>query len=101
MHSGRPMETFTQAEYLELLNWIYRGRPGFDYEGAIRLDLMPRQMVSRDNTIWQGQIGINDLIRTNMSLVFNREMTPAAALADLKARGDRFIETDLRSVGRW
>jgi maltose-binding protein MalE len=50
--------------------------------------------VSKDTTVRAGQVAINDAIRNYMTLVFNGEMTPADALAQIKTEGDAAIKAD-------
>ncbi len=94
MHPGYQFKTKEEADAFNKL--IFSNHPGLDVDMAIKVMAMPRTLVSRDNTHIAGQAKINDLIKANMSLVFNGEMSVDAALKDLKAKGDQFIAADLK-----
>jgi len=95
MHPGIQFKSAAEAKVFDDI--IFRNHPGLDYDMAMKVMALPRNLVTRDNTVSQGQAKINNLINTNMSLVFNGEMTVDAALRDLKTKGDQFIAEDLRS----
>jgi multiple sugar transport system substrate-binding protein len=74
---------------------IFSNHPGFDFDMAMEVMALPRDQVTRDNTVVQGQFKINELIDSDISLVFSDSMTVDEALADLKAKGDQYIQEDL------
>lgn len=94
MHPG--YEFKTEAEANAYNNLLFKDRPGLDYDMTMRVMALPRDLVTKDNTVVQGQAKINDLVKANMSLVFNGEMTVDAALKDLKVKGDQYIAEDLK-----
>ena len=94
MHPGYAFQSVADADRFNSI--IFTGKPGLDYNMAMRVMALPRTLVSRDNTVIQGQARINDLINANMSMVFNGEMSVDAALRDLKTKGDQYIAEDLR-----
>jgi multiple sugar transport system substrate-binding protein len=96
MHPGYQFKTIEEANKFNNIIFGNRNRPGFDYDMAMKIMALPRTIISLDNTHVEGQAKINDLIRANMSRVFNGEMTVDAALRDLKAKGDQYITEDLR-----
>jgi multiple sugar transport system substrate-binding protein len=93
MHPG--FEYRNQEEALRFVTMLFKDRPGFDWQGAIDVTMLPRQKVNRDNTVVQGQPRINPLILANLSLVFNGEMTVDECLRDWKIKGDQYITEDL------
>jgi multiple sugar transport system substrate-binding protein len=94
MHPGYAFKTVEEANKFNDI--IFRNHPGLDYDMAMKVMALPRTLISRDNTYVEGQSKINDLIRANMSRVFNGEMTIDEALRDLKAKGDQYIAEDLK-----
>ncbi len=76
---------------------VFDVEPGLDHNEAIQMMLLPREIVSLDNTHIQGQAKINQQINADMSLVFNGEMSVDAALKDLQTKGDQFIAADLKN----
>ena len=94
MHPGYAFKSVAEADKFNSI--IFGAKPGLDFNMAMRVMALPRTLVSRDNTIIQGQAKINDLINANMSMVFNGEMSVDAALRDLKTKGDQYITEDLR-----
>ena len=93
MHPGFQFKTKAEAD---AFNEIIFNKPGLDKSMAMEIMALPRTIVSRDNTHLEGQAKINDLINANISLVFNGEMTVRDALKDLKQKGDKFIEADMK-----
>jgi multiple sugar transport system substrate-binding protein len=94
MHPGYQFKTQTEADAFNDI--IFRNHPGLDYNMAMKIMPLPRTLISKDNSVIQGQAKINDLIKADMSLVFNGEMTVDAALKDLKTKGDQYIADDLK-----
>ncbi|GHV90370.1 sugar ABC transporter substrate-binding protein [Spirochaetia bacterium] len=94
MHPGYQFKSVEDANAFNDI--IFRDHPGLDYDMAMKIMPLSRALVSKDNTIIQGQAKINELIKANMSLVFNGEMSVDAALKDLKTKGDQYIAEDLR-----
>jgi multiple sugar transport system substrate-binding protein len=94
MHPGYQFKTIEEANAFNDL--IFRNHPGFDYDMAMKVMALPRTVINRDNTIFQGQAKINALLNANMSLVFNGEMSVDTALKDLKTKGDQYIAEDLK-----
>jgi multiple sugar transport system substrate-binding protein len=94
MHPGYQFKTKAEADAFNKI--IFSNHPGLDFDMAMKVMALPRTLVSKDNTRIQGQAKINDLIKADMSLVFNGEMTPDAALKDLKTKGDQYIAADLK-----
>lgn len=75
---------------------IFEGKPGLDVEASMATMALSRKIISQDNTIVQGQGKINDLLKSNASLVFNGEMSVDECIADLKEKGDAYIAADLK-----
>jgi multiple sugar transport system substrate-binding protein len=94
MHPGYQFKTVEEANTFNDI--IFRNHPGLDYDMAMKVMPLSRTLISRDNTVIQGQAKINDLIRADISLVFGGEMSVDAALRDLKAKGDQYIAEDLK-----
>lgn len=94
MHPGYQFQDRASADKFNEL--IFKGKPGLDFDMAMKVMALPRTIISRDNTHVQGQAKINELINADMSLVFNGEMSVDAALKDLKTKGDQFIAADLK-----
>ncbi|MDR1901228.1 MAG: extracellular solute-binding protein [Treponema sp.] len=94
MHPGYQFKTVEEANKFNDI--IFRDHPGLDFDMAMKVMPLPRTLISKDNSRVEGQARINDLIKANMSLVFNGEMTVDAALRDLKTKGDQYIAEDLR-----
>jgi len=94
MHPGYQFKNKPEADAFNKI--IFSNHPGLDYDMAMKVMALPRTLVSRDNTHIEGQAKINDLIKANMSLVFNGEMSVDAALKDLKTKGDQYIAADLK-----
>ncbi|MCL2320422.1 MAG: extracellular solute-binding protein [Treponema sp.] len=94
MHPGYAFKTVDDANKFNSI--IFTGKPGLDYNMAMRVMALPRTLISRDMTIIQGQAKINDLITADLTMVFNGEMTVDAALKDLKTKGDQYIAADLK-----
>jgi multiple sugar transport system substrate-binding protein len=94
MHPGYQFKTVEEANAFNDI--IFRDHPGLDYDMAMKVMPLPRVMISKDNTIIQGQGKINELIKATMSLVFNGEMGVDAALKELKTKGDQYIADDLK-----
>lgn len=70
---------------------MLQDKPGLDYDEAYEIMSSPREYVTRDCTIKQGQTEINDLCTDTMSLVFVGEFSVDEALALLKEEGDAAI----------
>lgn len=92
MHPG--YQLVTEEEKNAFNDLIFRDKPGLDYDMAMEVMAKDRILVSKDNTARVGQVAINDAIRNYMSLVFVGEMSPAEALANVKAEGDAAILMD-------
>ncbi len=92
MHPGYQLKT--EEEKTNFNSLIFKGKPGLDYDMAMSVMARDRDLVSKDTTIRAGQVAINDAIRNYMTLVFNGEMTPADALAQIKTEGDAAIKAD-------
>ena len=61
---------------------------------AMEVMALDRTLVSKDTTVRKGQVGINEAIKNNMTLVFSGEMSVDEALANLKEQGDAAIAAD-------
>ena len=85
----------TEEEANDFYDIVFSGHPGLDYDMCMEIMALPRDQVSKDNTIVQGQMKIKELINANIPMVFNGEMTVDEALADFKEKGDQFIADDL------
>lgn len=72
MHPG--YEFATEEEEREFLDLIFE-HPGIDKEQCIDTMMMDFDVVSQDLSVVQGQMKINDLIKANISKVFNNEMS--------------------------
>jgi multiple sugar transport system substrate-binding protein len=94
MHPGYSFKTAAEADAFNDI--IFRNHPGFDAEEALEVMKMDRDLVSKDNTIVQGQAGINTLLDAFIIRVFNWEISVDAALAELKTKGDQYIADDLK-----
>jgi multiple sugar transport system substrate-binding protein len=94
MHPGYQFKGVEDANKFNEI--IFVGKPGLDSTMAMKVMALPRTIISRDNTIVQGQAKINDLIAAVATRVFNGEMTVDAALKELKTKGDQFILADLK-----
>jgi multiple sugar transport system substrate-binding protein len=92
MQPGYEFKTVEEANAFNTI--IFRDHPGLDFDMAMEVMALPRTLISKDNSHIEGQAKINDLIKADMSLVFNGEMSVSAALADLKAKGDQYIAED-------
>lgn len=92
MHPG-VIQTPEEAE--EMNEIIFGNHPGLDAEQAISIINQDRTLITKDNTHVEGQVKINDLIQADMALVFNGEMSVDEALADLKTKGDQYIQEDM------
>jgi multiple sugar transport system substrate-binding protein len=92
MHPGYQLKT--EEEKTNFNSLIFKDKPGLDYDMAMSVMARDRDLVSKDNTVKAGQVAINDAIRNYMTLVFSGEMTPADALANIKAEGDAAIQAD-------
>jgi multiple sugar transport system substrate-binding protein len=92
MHPGYQLKT--DEEKTNFNSLIFKNKPGLDYDMAMSVMARDRDLVSKDNTVKAGQVAINDAIRNYMTLVFSGEMTPADALAQIKAEGDAAIKAD-------
>ena len=92
MHPG-VLQTPEEAEAMNEI--IFGNHPGLDAEQAISIINQDRTLITKDNTHVEGQVKINDLIQADMALVFNGEMSVDEALADLKTKGDQYIQEDM------
>jgi len=86
-----PAFEFTDKDAELEFNKIIFNKPGLDMDMCLNVMLSDRDLVCEDNTIVQGQAEINDLIKANITKVFNGEMSVDECLADLKAKGDEYI----------
>lgn len=93
MHPGI-IYTDKEAER-EMNEIIFGNHPGLDEEMALEVIEQDRTLITKDNTHLEGQVKINDLIQADMALVFNGEMSVDDALADLKTKGDQYIQEDM------
>ncbi|HUX50379.1 MAG TPA: hypothetical protein VMW73_06245 [Spirochaetia bacterium] len=93
MNPGYQFSTNAAADAFYKL--IFNDKPGLDVSEALKVMLLPRELISKDNTHIQGQAKINELINSDMTLVFNGEMSVDAALKDLKTKGDQYIAADM------
>ena len=92
MNPGYQFKTNAAAD--SFYKFIFGNKPGLDVSEAVQTMLLPRELISKDNTHIQGQAKINELINSDMTLVFNGEMSVDAALQDLQTKGDQFIAAD-------
>lgn len=98
MSPGYKFKTEEEAAAFNDLIFDHGNRPGFDYDMAMKTMLAPRTLVSRDNTIIQGQTAINETMISVMTMVFNGEMTVDEGLAELKTKADEAIKKDLADM---
>jgi multiple sugar transport system substrate-binding protein len=96
MHPGYQFKSIEEANAFNQI--IFQDHPGLDFDMCMRVMALPRVLISRDNSVIQGNSKISDLIRADMSSVFNGEMGVDEALADLKTKGDQYIADDLRQM---
>ena len=94
MHPGYQFKTKEDADAFNEI--IFGDIPGLDKDMAMKVMPLDRKLVTKDNTHVEGQAKINDLIASDMSLVFNGEMSVDDALADLKTKGDQYIKADTK-----
>lgn len=94
MHPGIIYED-EEAEH-KMNEIIFSDHPGLNAEMAIEVMEQDRTLITKDNTHLEGQVKINDLIQADMALVFNGEMSVDEALADLKEKGDQYIQEDMK-----
>lgn len=93
MHPGVQFEDEESTHAMNEI--IFDGHPGLNADDAIAVMEQPRTLITKDNTHKEGQVKINDLIQADMALVFNGEMSVDEALADLKTKGDQYIQEDM------
>ena len=86
----------TKEEADKFNEYVFSDSPGLDKDMALKVMALDRKLVTKDDTHVEGQAKINDLIVSDMSLVFNGEMSVDDALADLKAKGDQYIKEDTK-----
>jgi multiple sugar transport system substrate-binding protein len=94
MHPPYNFKTKEEADAFNDI--IFRDHPGLDYDMAMDIMAQPRTLVTRDNTVVQGQLEINALMNSVTSLVFNGEMSVDECLKELKTKGDQYIADDLK-----
>ena len=94
MNPGYQFKSNSQADAFYKI--VFGGKPGLDFNEAMQTMLLPREIVSLDNTHIQGQAKINQEINADMTLVFDGEMSVNAALKDLQTKGDQYIAADLK-----
>ena len=92
MHPGYEFQSDEERDAFNHI--IFDGKPGLDVDMAMEVMAMDRTLVSKDNTVRQGQVGINEAIKNNLTLVFTGEMSVDEALANLKEQGDAAIKAD-------
>ncbi|MBZ4665991.1 extracellular solute-binding protein [Mahella sp.] len=93
MHPGYDFET---AEERRAFEDIIFDHPGLDKDMAMQVMALPRDLVCEDNSVIQGQAVINELIKADISKVFNGEMSVDDCVKDLKSQGDAAIAKDLK-----
>lgn len=89
MNPGYQFSSNSAAE--AFYNMIFTDKPGLDVSEAVKTMLLPRELISKDNTHLAGQAKINELIDADMTRVFNGEMSVDEALSDLQTKGDQYI----------
>lgn len=95
MSPAYEFKTEEEAKAFNDIIFDHGNRPGFDYDMAMKTMSEPRTLVSKDNTIIQGQTAINETMNAVMTLVFNGEMGVDEGLAELKTKVDAAIKEDL------
>ena len=98
MHAAVNFPTEEQTKTFNELIFGEGKRPGLDFEMAMETISLPRTLVSKDNTLIQGQAKITEVMDAVMTLVFNGEMSPEDALAELKTKADEGIKADLAKM---
>jgi len=93
MHPGFDFKS--EADAKPFLEKIFN-KPGLDQVQAIAQMNKPLTLKSQDITYLYGQAKINELIKTNATLVFNGEMTVEECLQLLKTEGDKAIADDMK-----
>ena len=74
---------------------IFSEKPGLDYDMAMDTMMKDRTLVSKDCTIKQGYVAIQEGMENIMSLVFSGEMGVEEALSELQQSVDAAITADL------
>ena len=74
---------------------IFKEKPGLDYDMAMDTMMKDRTLVSKDCTIKQGYVAIQEGMENIMSLVFSGEMGVEEALNELQKSVDAAITADL------
>lgn len=92
MHPGYEFQSDEERDAFNHI--IFDGKPGLDVDMAMEVMALDRTLVSKDTTVRKGQVGINEAIKNNMTLVFSGEMSVDEALANLKEQGDAAIAAD-------
>ncbi|QHQ59632.1 extracellular solute-binding protein [Anaerocolumna sedimenticola] len=98
MNSAVEYKTEEEIKSFNELIFDHGNRPGLDYDMAMKTMSEPRTLVSKDNTLIQGQAKITEVMDAVMTLVFNGEMSPDEGLAELKTKVDAAIKEDLASM---
>ncbi len=93
MHPGY---SFANKEQELAFNKIIFKHPGLDIDMSLKVMAVDRDLVSEDNTIVQGQAEINELIKANISRVFNGEMSVDDCIKDFKTKGDAAVAKMLK-----
>ncbi|MGB8452906.1 MAG: extracellular solute-binding protein [Anaerocolumna sp.] len=98
MHPAYQFKTEEEAKSFNSIIFGEGKRPGLDYDMALKTMAEDRVLVSKDNTIIQGQATTTELMESVMSLVFNNEFGVDEALQELKTKVDAAITEDLANV---
>ncbi|WMJ86258.1 ABC transporter substrate-binding protein [Anaerocolumna sp. MB42-C2] len=98
MSPGYEFKTEEEATAFNDLIFDHGNRPGFDYDMAMKTMSEPRTLVSKDNTLIQGQATTTEVMDAVMTLVFNGEMGVEEGLAELKTKVDEAIKKDLANM---
>ncbi len=93
MHPG--YDFADKSKRLDFEKMIFN-HPGIDQPQCLKLMALDRQIQCQDNTYVIGQAKINDLIKSNATLVFQGELSVDDCLKTLKTEGDKAIAADLK-----
>lgn len=93
MHPGYDFKS--EAEANTFMERVFN-KPGLDQVQALNQMNKPLALKSQDITYLYGQAKINELIKTNVTLVFNGELSVDECLQTLKTAGDKAIADDMK-----
>ena len=89
MHPGIDLKTDEQKEFFNSI--IFSDKPGVDYDMCMANMAMDRTLVSKDNTVRQGQVEMNEIVKEHTTLVFTGDESVEEALKAMKEEADEAI----------